>query len=87
MIGGDVRCLETLVQLVLDELRSSLVPLVGVLVEDSTMMLLWVLAAFENQQDKTVKLRVRVIGEVDMLNRLNHGQHVQPRKGRELLTQ
>ena len=70
MIDGGLHSLETLAYLVLHELRSSLVPLVGVLVEDGTVVLLRVLAAFEDHQDEAMQLRMSVVGKVHMCNRL-----------------
>ncbi len=51
LIGGNLCSLETLIQFILDELRSPLVPLVSVLIVNGTVMLLRVLAAFEYQAD------------------------------------
>ena len=75
MIDGGLHSVETFAYLVLHELRSSLVPLVGVLFEDSTVVLLRVLAAFEDHQDEAMQLRISVVRKVHMCNRLEEGQH------------
>lgn len=51
VVGGNLCRPETLIQLVLDELRSPLVPLVSVFIVNGTVMLLRVLATFEYQAD------------------------------------
>lgn len=56
--------LEALSHLALDELRSTLIALVRVLVEDGGVVLLRRLAAFDHQEDQAVKLRVGVVGVV-----------------------
>lgn len=64
IISRDVVDLEALSHLALDELRSALIALVGVLVKDGGVVLLRRLAAFDHQEDQAVKLRVGVVGVV-----------------------
>lgn len=66
VVGRNALDLEAFSHLALDELRSTLIPLVCVLVEDSGMVLLRTLATFDHQQDQAVKLSVGVIGVVHM---------------------
>lgn len=58
--------LEAFSHLALHELRSTLIPLVGVLVEDGGVVLLRTLATVDHQQDQAVKLRIGVVGVVDV---------------------
>ena len=58
--------LESSSKLILDKLGSLLVAFVEIFIVDSTMMFLRVLAALEHQFDQGVKLRVCVIGIVDV---------------------
>ena len=69
-IESNVEHAEASVQLALDKLRSALVAFVCVLLEDSTMMLTRVFAAFDHEHYQAVELRICVIREVDMLSRL-----------------
>ena len=69
-IERDVQHPKASVQLALDKLRSALIAFVCVLLEDSTMMLTRVFAAFNHEHYQAVELRVCVIREVDMLSRL-----------------
>lgn len=69
-IESNVQHPKASVQLALDKLRSALVAFVCVLLEDSTMMLTRVFAAFDHEHYQAVELRVCVIREVDMLSRL-----------------
>ena len=64
MVGRDILHQEALSHFALDELRRTLVPLVGVLVEDGGVVLVGSLAALDHQQDQAVKLRVGVVGVV-----------------------
>ena len=70
VVGRNVLDLEPLFHLALDELGSALVPLVGVLIEDSGMVLFSTLATFDHQQDQAVELRVCVVGVVHVCGRL-----------------
>ena len=55
-ISRHERKLEALIELGLDKDGSTLVTLVGVLVVDGSVMLLWVLAAFEHNRQQRAKL-------------------------------
>lgn len=58
--------LETSLHLDLRKLRCTFVALVGVLVEDGTVMLACVFTAFDHKQDQIEKLGVGVVGVVDV---------------------
>ena len=51
LVGRHIQHLKPLLHLALDELRSPLVALVGVLLEDGQVVFLRALAAFEHQED------------------------------------
>ena len=66
MVGSHILNLEPSLHLRLCKLRSTLVALVGVLVEDCAVMLARVFAAFDHKQYQVEKLGVSVVGVVDM---------------------
>lgn len=57
---------ESLGHLALDEERRTLVPTIGVLLEDSRVMLLWILAAFHHHRYQGSELDPSVLGVVHM---------------------
>lgn len=57
--------------LILHEMRGALIPLIGVLVVDGSVVFLRVLAAFEHELHKGVELGVGVLGVVHMMGSLS----------------
>lgn len=70
IIDRDIDNLEALSEFVFHEVRSALVALVGVFVEDGGVVLLGVLAAFEHQLDQGVELGVGVLRVIHVVRGL-----------------
>lgn len=65
-VGRNVHDLKAPFHLVLDKLRSPFETLIRVLVKDGTMMFLRILAALDHENDKVEKLRIGVVGIVNV---------------------
>jgi hypothetical protein len=70
IIDRDIDDLEALSEFVFHELRSALVALVGVLIEDGGVVFLGVLAAFEHQLHQGVELGVGVLRVIHVVGSL-----------------
>lgn len=66
----DVQNLKAVLHFILDEMGSAFETLVGVLVEDGAMMLAGVFTALNHKRDQGEKLRIGVIGVIDVSRRL-----------------
>ena len=72
-VGRNLHNLKASFHLVLDKVRGSFETLVGVFVEDGTMMFLRILAAFNHEHHKVEQLRISIVGVVNVCGRLWFG--------------